>query len=91
MRLITLHTKECAQTCVTQNNSIVVRGEHNTSTIEYYSELTNILELRCLDPNRKKMNKALVMRYTKNMNLLGVMPLLKKKKSKTPLCYVETG
>jgi len=38
--------------CTTQNSGVFVRGEHDTSIIEYYGELKNIIELRHLDQNR---------------------------------------
>jgi len=44
-------TKECAQTRTTQNCGVAVKGEHDTSTIEYYGELKRILELRYPGPN----------------------------------------
>jgi len=49
---VRFYTKECAQICTTQNSEVFVQGEHDTSIIEYYGELKNILELRHLDQNR---------------------------------------
>jgi len=44
-------TKECAQTRTTQNYGVAVKSEYSTLTIEYYSELKRILELRYPGPN----------------------------------------
>jgi hypothetical protein len=49
---VRFHTKEYAQIRTTQNSGVVVRGEHKTSTIKYYGELKNILELRYPGQNR---------------------------------------
>ena len=46
MNGIKFHTKNNDQTCHTQNSGINVPGEHESTTINYYNELRNILEVR---------------------------------------------
>ena len=42
---VRFHTKDCNRTRRTHNSGIIVLGEHESTTINYYGELRNILEL----------------------------------------------